>query len=143
MIFIPRELVDRIREHGRVSYPHEGCGLMIGPDGERDRVVELRMMENKYDAKSDAESRRNRYTIDPLELLKAERTLDGSGKEIIGVFHSHPDHPARPSSFDLEHAWPGWHYVIVSVVAGEPEQMRSWAQREDRSQFDEESMEVV
>jgi len=143
MIFIPRELAQKIQETVRATYPNEGCGLLIGPEGETDRVTDVRSMENKYDSPSLAETKRNRYTIDPLDLLNAERALDGSGKAIVGVFHSHPDNPARPSEFDRGHAWPGWHYILVSVVAGEPREMRSWTLREDRSEFDEESLELA
>jgi proteasome lid subunit RPN8/RPN11 len=143
MIFVPRELAEKMRDTVRGTYPNEGCGLIIGLEEETDRVVEVRAMENSYASSGPAETRRNRYTIDPLDLLAAERALDGSGRVIAGVFHSHPDHPARPSEYDRGHAWPAWHYIVISVVAGEPKEMRSWLLREDRSDFDEESLEIA
>src|SRR5262249_24429141 len=88
------------------------------------------------------ESRHNRYLIAPEQFLTADRAARGAGLEVIGFFHSHPDHPPRPSAFDLEHAWPYYSYLIVSVRRGEAGEARSWRLAEDRSRFEEEKVEV-
>jgi proteasome lid subunit RPN8/RPN11 len=81
------------------------------------------------------DSPRNRFSITPEDFRTAERAATERGLELVGWYHSYPDHPARPSEFDREHAWPWYSYVIVSVDAGKPQQMTSWLLAEDRSHF--------
>ena len=97
--------------------------------------VELRAMENTRE-----DSPRNRYLISSRELLEAEKTARARGLDIVGVYHSHPDHPARPSEFDREHAFPWYSYIIVSVHGGKPVDLASWTLRDDRSAFDAEDL---
>lgn len=125
-----------IRDHLVRAYPEEGCGVLLGRDrdGERE-VVRVRALDNLRD-----DSRRNRYLIAPEQFLEAEREARAAGLDVVGFFHSHPDHPARPSGFDLEHAWPYYSYLIVSVVGGKVADSRSWRLREDRSAFDPEAL---
>jgi proteasome lid subunit RPN8/RPN11 len=84
------------------------------------------------------EGPRRRFLVSPREYQQAEARARQFGAELVGFYHSHPDHPARPSQYDLDHAWPNLSYVIVSVQAGEPRDLTSWRLRPDRSQFDEE-----
>ena len=129
---------ERIRAHLCRAYPDEGCGVLLGRDGDGAReVVEIVALENRRD-----ESRHNRYLIAPEQFLVADRMARGAGLEVIGFFHSHPDHPPRPSAFDLEHAWPYYSYLIVSVTRGEAGTARSWRLADDRSRFEEETVEV-
>ncbi len=129
---------ERIRAHLCRAYPDEGCGVLLGRDGDGVReVAEIVALENRRE-----ESRHNRYLIAPEQFLIADRLARGAGLEVIGFFHSHPDHPARPSAFDLEHAWPYYSYLIVSVTRGEAGAARSWRLAEDRSRFDEENVEI-
>jgi proteasome lid subunit RPN8/RPN11 len=129
---------ERIRAHLGRAYPDEGCGVLLGRDGDGAReVVEIVALENRRE-----ESRHNRYLIAPEQFLLADRVARGAGLEVIGFFHSHPDHPARPSAFDLEHAWPYYSYLIVGVTRGEAMEARSWRLVEDRSRFEEEKVEV-
>jgi len=100
-------------------------------------VVEIVAVENRRE-----ESRHNRYLIAPEQFLFADRAARGAGLDVIGFFHSHPDHPARPSAFDLEHAWPYYSYLIVGVTRGQAGEGRSWRLAEDRSRFEEETVEV-
>src|SRR4029434_591394 len=86
------------------------------------------------------EGPRRRFLVRPQDYRDAERRASELGGELLGFYHSHPDHPARPSQYDLDHAWPYFSYVIVAVRAGEPEDMTSWRLREDRSEFDQESL---
>ena len=89
------------------------------------------------------EGPRRRFLVRPGDYQQAEQAATAAGRELLGFYHSHPDHPAQPSQYDLDHAWPSFSYVIVSVMAGEPADLRSWTLREDRSAFDEESVAPV
>ncbi|MGH9353636.1 MAG: M67 family metallopeptidase, partial [Terriglobia bacterium] len=86
---------------------------------------------------------RNRFLIDPDDLRRAEKDARGRGIETVGFYHSHPDHPARPSEYDRDHAFPWYSYVIIAVEAGKAGRYTSWVLRDDRTQFDEERLEVV
>jgi proteasome lid subunit RPN8/RPN11 len=128
-----------IRAHLSRAYPEEGCGVLIGID--RDGAREVRdalPLENTRD-----DSRANRYLIAPEQFLAAERSARGRDLDVVGFFHSHPDHPARPSAFDLEHAWPYYSYLIVSVERGLVADARSWRLNPDRSGFEPEPIEIV
>jgi proteasome lid subunit RPN8/RPN11 len=134
MLVVGDQHVAAIRKHGEVDYPHEACGLMGGKvEGERTVVRALVPLTNER-----SDSARNRYLIDPEAFRGAQKTLDGEGLEIVGVYHSHPDHPAVPSAFDREHAWPRLSYVIVAVAAGRSGDMKSWRLSDDRAAFTEE-----
>jgi proteasome lid subunit RPN8/RPN11 len=122
-----------IRAHGRETYPHECCGALLGTEG---RVVATVPLPNTTE-----EGPRRRFLVRPGDYQQAEQAAGAAGQELLGFYHSHPDHPARPSQYDLDHAWPSFSYVIVSVMAGEPGDMRSWSLKEDRSAFDEEALE--
>ncbi len=130
---------ERIHAHLRRAYPEEGCGVLLGRDCAGAREVERVMAsENRRE-----DSRGNRYLIAPEQFLEAERAARAAGLEVIGFFHSHPDHPAPPSAFDLENAWPYYSYLIVSVEQGAVKEARSWRLAEDRSRFDEEPLELL
>ena len=86
------------------------------------------------------ETRHNRYLIPPEEILQGELEAEERGLDVIGYFHSHPDHPARPSEFDRDHAWPWYSYLIISVIDGKAGDSRAWQLREDRSGFAEETL---
>jgi proteasome lid subunit RPN8/RPN11 len=132
------ELEREIHRHLAAAYPEEGCGVMLGRDGHDERrVVQVLGFENQR-----RDGRANRYLIDPEQLLAAEKQARAAGLDVLGIFHSHPDHPARPSTFDLEHAWPYYSYVIVSVARGRVADQTSWRLREDRSGFDPESLAI-
>jgi len=84
------------------------------------------------------DSARNRYLIDPESFRRAQEKLERDGLEVLGVYHSHPDHPPAPSAFDREHAWPWLSYVIVGVERGRAGELKSWVLKEDRGSFDQE-----
>lgn len=133
---ISKVLLECILSHGRAVYPHECCGLLLGRvDGKNKSVLELMAAENVRE-----DSLQNRYLISPRDLLKAEKSARGLGLDVIGVYHSHPDHPARPSEFDREHALPWYSYIIVSVAKGGTLELTSWTLRDDRSSFDSEDL---
>jgi len=126
---------EAIRAHGRETYPHECCGALVGRDSLVTSAVPL---PNTTD-----EGPRRRFLVRPSDYREAERAATEAGGDLLGFYHSHPDHPAVPSQYDLDHAWPSFSYVIVSVVSGEPGDLRSWALRDDRSAFDEEAVAVA
>jgi proteasome lid subunit RPN8/RPN11 len=121
-----------IRRHGSEAYPHECCGALIGRAG---KVTEAFALPNTTE-----EGPRRRFLVRPSDYREAERRASELGAELLGFYHSHPDHPARPSQYDLDHAWPFFSYVIVSVQAGVPGDMTSWRLRDDRSAFDEQEL---
>jgi proteasome lid subunit RPN8/RPN11 len=136
-LLLTRREDERIRAHLCRAYPDEGCGVLLGRDGDGGReVVGIMPLENRLE-----ESRHNRYVIAPQQFLTADRVAREAGLDVIGFFHSHPDHPPRPSAFDLKHAWPYYSYLIVSVVRGEAVEARSWRLTDDRSKFEEETVE--
>jgi proteasome lid subunit RPN8/RPN11 len=138
LIRLNPECVEQIRRHGVRDYPHECCGLLIGRfDGAGDKVVgETYAISNAREE----EAKRNRFLIRPEELLQGELYAREKRLEVVGFYHSHPDSPAVPSQYDLEHAWPTYSYIIVSVSKGESGDFRSWEQLPDRSRFDEEEI---
>jgi proteasome lid subunit RPN8/RPN11 len=89
------------------------------------------------------ETERNRFLIHPLEQLRVEKDARARGLDVLGYYHSHPDHPARPSNYDREHAWPWYSYVIISVERGSPRDLTSWVLAEDRSAFAPEHVEMA
>ena len=123
-----------IRAHGRDAFPHECCGAMLGKDG---IVREAFALPNTTE-----EGPRRRFLVRPDDYRAAEKRARETGLELLGFYHSHPDHPARPSQYDLDHAWPSFSYVIVSVMAGKDEALTSWQLKADRSAFDEENVEI-
>jgi proteasome lid subunit RPN8/RPN11 len=131
VLFLSEEILKGIREHGAEDYPNETCGALLGVDGEVEREVRaLFPLVNRRD-----DSPRNRFSVTAEDVRGAERAAVQQGLELIGWYHSHPDHPARPSEFDREHAWPWYSYVIVSVAAGQPQDLTSWRLADDRSHF--------
>jgi proteasome lid subunit RPN8/RPN11 len=130
-LVLTEEIARGIRDHGAKGYPHEACGAILGVDGGASREVRaLFPLINRRD-----DSPRNRFSVDADDVRSAERAAAERGLELIGWYHSHPDHPARPSEYDREHAWPWYSYVIVSVAAGQPREMTSWRLADDRSHF--------
>jgi proteasome lid subunit RPN8/RPN11 len=125
-------VIAAIRDHGRETYPNECCGALIGRDG---KVTEAFALPNTTE-----EGPRRRFLVRPGDYRAAEARASERGADLLGFYHSHPDHPARPSQYDLDHAWPFFSYVIISVQNGEPKDLRSWRLRDDRSQFDEEDV---
>lgn len=137
MIYLSEEHKKQIEAHGETAFPNECGGMLIGrfEDGKK-TVVELLPMEN---AMSESEQF-NRVLILPKDVLRAERYARSQKLDVIGYYHSHPDHPAVPSQFDLDHALPVWSYIIVSVQSGKAADVRAWEMENDRSKFNEEEI---
>jgi proteasome lid subunit RPN8/RPN11 len=136
VITLETRALDEIREHGRTAYPEECCGALLGAGNlAAARVTRIERIEN-----SRAEERRRRYSIDPLEYSRLEREADREGIQVLGFYHSHPDHPARPSEYDREHGLPFFHYVVLGVSAGSPGEIGSFVLSEDRGAFEREEL---
>ncbi len=127
---LKNDIVSSIVGHASETFPEECCGFLIGREGSERITTEARRARN-----SATESRGSRYVIDPLEIMKCEKDSASAGQKILGYYHSHPDHPAVPSEFDRQNAWPGYSYLIVAVISGRPSGMRSWRLADDRSRF--------
>lgn len=140
MLHIPPQLLQAIQAHGEAAYPHEGAGFLLG--GEHGNVRQLAAILPLDNAREDS-ARHNRYLLTEQDYLKGEQEAARLGMDLLGVFHSHPDHPNRPSEFDRDWAIPWFSYIITSVQAGQAAGSRSWRLREDRSAFDEELLEEV
>jgi proteasome lid subunit RPN8/RPN11 len=122
-------VANAIRAHGQETYPHECCGALVGRD---DHVATAVPLPNTTE-----EGPRRRFLVRPSDYMLAEKKAAELGGELLGFYHSHPDHPARPSQFDLDHAWPNFHYIIVAVASGKAADMTVWFLKDDRSSFDE------
>ena len=147
---INREHLKEIGRHGARAYPNECCGALLGvADGDAQQVRALLALDNRREG----EAARTRFLVSADDFRWAEKQARQQGLEIIGFYHSHPDHPARPSEFDREHALPWYSYVVVRVVrvarradgqaGGEPQESTSWVLAEDRSQFNPEEIETT
>lgn len=131
IIRISQSILQRINRHGEFDYPYECCGFLLGSDNDGIRhITDLRMQKNERD-----DSRENRFLISPEAFKDAERYADEMKIDLLGIYHSHPDHPADPSEFDREHAWPWFTYVIVSVNHGKAGALKAWQLKEDRSGY--------
>lgn len=126
----------QIEDYGVAAFPNECCGILVGRDvivdGQPRRVVDrLYEVPNVYEASEQY----HRFAADPLVQMRVEKEADAQGKMVLGFYHSHPDHPARPSETDRLAAWPFYSYVIVSIMRGKPAEMTSWTLDEESSAF--------
>lgn len=137
-IVIPRAVMEQIRQHAEEAYPHECCGLFVGvidPDGTR-RVIRAERARN-----TNTERAHDRFELDPDDFLRIDQAARADGYEVIGCYHSHPDHPAEPSQYDAERAFPAFSYLIVSVQNGKSTDAYSWQFNEALGQFGQELVE--
>jgi proteasome lid subunit RPN8/RPN11 len=121
-----------IRRHGEETYPHECCGALVGKGAFVSEIVAL--------PNTTEEGPRRRFLVRPSDYRLAEQRATELGGELLGFYHSHPDHPAKPSQYDLDHAWPTFAYIIVAVAAGAAADMTVWFLKDDRSIFEEGSL---
>lgn len=139
IIELTPEIHRDIGRHGAETYPHECCGAILGrAASDRKVVTEMIRIDN---ARKDERARR-RFLITDQDYLRVEREAATRGLDLLGFYHSHPDHPARPSQYDLDHAFPWFSYVIVAVAEGDPGALTSWVLADDRSEFCPETVET-
>ena len=148
---LSQDLSNKIGAHGAETYPHECCGALLGRDLDAPttpssggaaqasrEVTALFPLVNRRD-----DSPRNRFSVTSEDVRDAEKAAREKGIDVVGWYHSHPDHPAKPSQFDQDHAWPWYSYIIVSVANGKPEKMTSWRLADDRTQFTSETLQIA
>lgn len=135
-VYLPAQVRTQLESWVAAGYPHETCGLLIGAQ-EEGRVWVKKTMQARND---NTERARDRYELNGEDFLAADQAAAGEGLEIVGIWHSHPDHPARASETDRAKAWHGWSYLILSVNKGRVVDLRSWRLAGD--QFEEESVET-
>jgi proteasome lid subunit RPN8/RPN11 len=136
-IQLGKEHITAIVQHGEAAYPFEGCGLLLGREEDGRKVVaRVLPVENTRET----EAKHNRYLIPPEAVIEAEQQAAQEGLDIIGFFHSHPDHPERPSDFDREHAWPWYSYLVTSVQQGRAVTTTVWTLSDDREAFTAEEL---
>jgi proteasome lid subunit RPN8/RPN11 len=134
---LPESVAEEIRRHGEAAYPAECCGALVGRiEGEAKEVVRLAPAVNR---RTDDP---HRYLIAPDDLRRLEAEARAAGLEIVGYFHSHPDHPAAPSAFDAAHAWPWYSYVIARIDRGRGAELASWVLADDRPEMLPEPLDV-
>ncbi|HJQ69390.1 MAG TPA: M67 family metallopeptidase [Blastocatellia bacterium] len=135
-IRVKQEHLDEIKRHGEQSYPHECCGFLLGAS-----VGGANVLEEVYPAENErTDSRHNRYLITPDQYKRADAHARDRKLGIIGYYHSHPDHPAAPSGYDLDHScWPGESYIIVSVEQGRAGALNSFT-KPDYTKFEQEEI---
>ncbi|HEX6489641.1 MAG TPA: M67 family metallopeptidase [Candidatus Dormibacteraeota bacterium] len=134
---ITRAALVAIQEHGEEGYPYEICGVMLGPRGSRGRVTETRRAKNTV-----VDRAHDRYEIDPRDLIRIEREADAAGFEIVGYYHSHPDHPAQASATDAQRSWAGPVYLIVAVHQGKAVDQNAFVAERDGGPMRGEDLEV-
>ena len=140
---VSKNISEQVVAAAEKAYPEECCGLLLGPipaefekQGRAVQADEARPLPNGWDSSA----RTHRYSVEPKLLLAIDKELAGTGRGIVGFYHSHPDVPAWPSPFDLERAWPCYSYWIVCVRKGKAEGSRSWMRTDDGQTFLEESI---
>jgi len=137
-LHVVRSVYEEMLVHARETYPHECCGVLVGSVHKDTRVMVSHRVEN-----TNTERAADRYTISPAELNIIDKQSRVEGMEILGFYHSHPDHPDRPSEYDREFAHPGYSYVIISVEKGEVASVKCWRVYDEDGPFKEEKIKFI
>jgi len=140
VIHVKQHLINRMLKEAKTAYPYECCGLLVGNSNDTGKVVhEIYPVENKNKVRAE-----DRYEIDPKEFDKIDREAAKKKYNIIGIYHSHPDHPADPSAFDKECAnvWTEYSYIIISVKDGKEEELKSWRLDSEKQEIEEEEVKI-
>lgn len=136
-IILPQSLHEKIEQEGIAAFPNECCGIIYGHDTpEGRRVSRLEPVANEFEP----DERYHRFSITPRDLINAEKSAAAHGELVLGFYHSHPDHPARPSEYDRVHAWPFYSYIIVSIMTRKAADMTCWVLDEQSEQFGEQKI---
>ena len=139
MLVVTPTLLRAIQAHGEAAYPNEGAGLLLGQAGDEHKTLaDILPLANEWESGEQF----HRYLITPRDMLRGETEAAQRGLDVIGIFHSHPDHVAEPSTMDRDWALPWFSYVITSVQSAKAAVSRAWLLRDDRSAFDEEPIQV-
>jgi proteasome lid subunit RPN8/RPN11 len=134
-----RQALEALRKHAAKDYPREACGVLLG----RRQGGPLEILEAVACANANTERAADRYLLEPLEQLKIEKDARSRGLEVLGYYHSHPDHPSRASATDLAQSWEGLLYLIQAVEKGKPSSLQGWWRDPGQADFSELGVEVV
>lgn len=138
VLIITSNLLNAIHRHSMDAYPEECCGVLVGHAGSDGKEIEAAWrLENLHE-----DNPERRYLITPETYMELEERAADRDQELVGIYHSHPDHPAKPSEFDRKHALPFFSYVITSVVDGQSEDLKCWMLEDDRQSFKREEIVV-
>ncbi|MGB0637762.1 MAG: Mov34/MPN/PAD-1 family protein [Myxococcota bacterium] len=129
---LPSKELSKLHAHAQEGYPHEVVGIIAGDKAAR-FASRIHPLVNER-----SDSAHNRYKVSGLTLMRAEQAIEAEGLDILGYYHSHPDHTSQYSDYDRDHALPNLSYVIVSVMDGHAVHTASWRLKEDRSAMDPE-----
>jgi proteasome lid subunit RPN8/RPN11 len=135
---ISEEALKVMQQHAEEAYPNECCGFFYGAEDEDRMIEEASRVSNSKEG-----DQRRRFEVSALDYMRAERYADESGKTLLGVYHSHPDHPARPSEHDLKQAVPYFSYIILSVQKGKVVDITSWQLNSVNKEFEEETINQI
>ena len=139
MLKLTGKIEAEIRKAGAEAYPNECCGILFGSEADGGHTVKaLKPIDNARESTEQY----HRFLITAEDMMQAELEARKLGLEIVGFYHSHPDHPAQPSDYDRDHALPFYSYIILRVAQGRPELMTSWQLRLSREAFDSEELEI-
>lgn len=140
MLTIKSNTLKEIEKHLEAAYPNEGAGLLLGSATQTGKQVQrILPLENRWEGAEQY----HRFLLTAQDMLRGEQEAAQRGLDVVGIFHSHPDHPAEPSGFDRDWALPWYSYIITTVAQGQTARHRSWLLKEDRSAYDEEPIEIL
>lgn len=139
MLKLTKEIEEKIRTAGAEAYPNECCGILFGSEVDGGHAVKA---FKPIDNARESGEQYHRFLITAEDMVQAELEARKLGLDIVGFYHSHPDHPARPSDYDRDHALPFYSYIILRVAEGQPELMTSWQLQLSREAFDSEELEI-
>ena len=153
-LYLPHEKRAVIEQQGEIGFPDEVCGFLVGTaKGDSKTITDVWPIENGWEQAGDSlagaadaflgEEKRRRFFMPPDEWQRADQRARAEGVDILGCYHTHPNHPARPSVHDLQMAqgtFPGYSYIILSVQESRAAEMTSWVLRDDYSDFDQEAL---
>jgi proteasome lid subunit RPN8/RPN11 len=136
---VKRSAYDALSTHGQKDYPHEACGVLLG----RSSGAALDILEAVACANANAERAADRYLIEPQDQLRVEKDARSRGLEVVGYYHSHPDHPSQASATDLAQSWEGVLYLILAVKQGQVESLQGWWKNFGQTVFAETKVEII
>ncbi len=145
MITISPTHLTEIQDHGKEAYPYECCGAILGQVDTKEGTkigTQILRIENNWQDQGEGETRHRRFAITAEDYRFLEKTAKQKELTLLGFYHTHPDHPAKPSGTDLSYAWPFFSYIILSVEKGQPKDIYSYELDTDKSEFFSEQLSI-
>ncbi|MDA0196115.1 MAG: M67 family metallopeptidase [Bacteroidetes bacterium] len=136
-LIINKDVLQEMTRHAEETFPDECVGFFYGKEGNDREIIVSREVSNSKDG-----DKRRRFEVDPFDYLQAEKFAEKNGLTLLGIYHSHPNHPAKPSEHDLKQAVPFFSYIIISVMEGTTDKITSWQLNIDTNEFEEEEINI-